>query len=100
MTLPGADGDGYHAYPVTGNEIYMKFPWVRDRARRAGSARARAASALALALVVGAAAGCSHLVLLHDPLTAAEHNDLGVAYETAGKDYAYAQSSDEAKVTS
>ena len=38
-------------------------------------------------LLVGLAAtlaGCSHLVVLHDPLTAAEHNDLGVAYESAG----------------
>jgi Tfp pilus assembly protein PilF len=25
--------------------------------------------------------GCSHLVVLHDPLSAAEHNDLGVVYE-------------------
>ena len=30
-------------------------------------------------------AGCSHLVLLHDPLSASEHNDLGVAYERSGK---------------
>ena len=22
--------DGYHAYPVTGNEIYMKFPSVKE----------------------------------------------------------------------
>lgn len=29
--------------------------------------------------------GCAHLVLLHDPLTANEHNDLGVAYESGGK---------------
>jgi Flp pilus assembly protein TadD len=29
--------------------------------------------------------GCSHLVLLHDPLSANEHNDLGVAYERNGK---------------
>ena len=27
-------------------------------------------------------AGCSHIVVLHDPLTAAEHNDLGVVYES------------------
>lgn len=26
--------------------------------------------------------GCAHLVLLHDPLTANEHNDLGVVYES------------------
>ena len=29
--------------------------------------------------------GCAHLVLLHDPLTASEHNDLGVAYESGGQ---------------
>ena len=32
-----------------------------------------------------ALAGCSHIVILHDPLTATEHGDLGVAYESAGK---------------
>jgi Flp pilus assembly protein TadD len=32
-----------------------------------------------------ALAGCAHLVLLHDPLTASEHNDLGVAYESSGQ---------------
>jgi len=31
--------------------------------------------------LAAALASCSHLVVLHDPLTAAEHNDLGVAYE-------------------
>jgi len=36
-------------------------------------------------LLAGALAGCSHIVVLNDPLTAAEHNDLGVAYESAGK---------------
>jgi Flp pilus assembly protein TadD len=35
--------------------------------------------------VVAALAGCAHLVLLHDPLTASEHNDLGVAYESSGQ---------------
>jgi len=30
------------------------------------------------------ASGCSHLVMLHDPLSAPEHNDLGVAYEHSG----------------
>jgi Flp pilus assembly protein TadD len=41
---------------------------------------------LALTLVVAAGlAGCAHLVLLHDPLTASEHNDLGVAYESSGE---------------
>jgi tetratricopeptide (TPR) repeat protein len=29
--------------------------------------------------------GCSRIVLLHDPLTAQEHNDLGVAYESTGR---------------
>ena len=29
-------------------------------------------------------AGCGHLVVLHDPLSASEHNDLGVAYEARG----------------
>ena len=34
---------------------------------------------------VAALAGCAHLVVLHDPLTASEHNDLGVAYESSGQ---------------
>ena len=38
-----------------------------------------------LALMALWAAGCSHIVVLHDPLTAVEHNDLGVAYEQAGR---------------
>jgi Flp pilus assembly protein TadD len=42
----------------------------------------RIAALVALLLL----AGCSHLVLLHDPLSAPEHTDLGVAYETAGQD--------------
>lgn len=45
-------------------------------------------NAARLALVLAALtvlAGCSHLVLLHDPLSASEHNDLGVAYERSGK---------------
>ena len=29
--------------------------------------------------------GCAHLVVLHDPLTAREHNDLGVVYESGGQ---------------
>lgn len=29
--------------------------------------------------------GCSRIVVLHDPLSAPEHNDLGVAYEAEGK---------------
>ncbi len=43
---------------------------------------AAGAVALACAVIVGA---CSHLVILHDALTAAEHNDLGVAYEAQGE---------------
>ena len=39
----------------------------------------------ALLLAAVALAGCGHLVVLHDPLTAAEHNDLGVAYERSGQ---------------
>ena len=40
----------------------------------------------ALALVsVASLASCSHFVVLHDPLTASEHNDLGVAYESTGQ---------------
>jgi Flp pilus assembly protein TadD len=40
--------------------------------------------ALTLGVVISLA-GCAHLVLLHDPLTASEHNDLGVAYESSGQ---------------
>lgn len=29
--------------------------------------------------------GCAHLVVLHDPLSAIEHNDLGVVYEARGQ---------------
>jgi Flp pilus assembly protein TadD len=36
-------------------------------------------------VVVTALTGCAHLVVLHDPLTAREHNDLGVAYESSGQ---------------
>ena len=42
--------------------------------------RLSAAAVAAIAL-----AGCAHLVVLHDPLTAVEHNDLGVAYEAGGQ---------------
>jgi len=41
--------------------------------------------ALTLVVLAATLAGCSHIVVLNDPLTAAEHNDLGVAYESAGK---------------
>ena len=34
---------------------------------------------------VFALTGCAHLVVLRDPLTASEHNDLGVAYESSGQ---------------
>ena len=40
---------------------------------------------LAGVLAIVALSGCSHLVVLHDPLTATEHNDLGVAYESTGR---------------
>lgn len=43
-----------------------------------------ALAALALAAVTPLA-GCAHLVVLHDPLTASEHNNLGVAYEMKGE---------------
>ncbi len=40
------------------------------------------AAALAATIALG---GCAHLVVLRDPLTASEHNDLGVAYEASGQ---------------
>jgi Flp pilus assembly protein TadD len=43
------------------------------------------AVAVAVAAVTSALAGCAHLVVLRDPLTAGEHNDLGVAYESGGQ---------------
>ena len=54
--------------------------------RVAGTHRAEArtvklAACLGAALLMWASAGCSHLVVLHDPLTAPEHNDLGVIHE-------------------
>ena len=50
------------------------------------SARAaRGLGVFAAALATVALGGCAHLVVLHDPLTASEHNDLGVAYESAGQ---------------
>jgi Flp pilus assembly protein TadD len=57
---------------------------VRGQARHAGARR----HARALALAAGAllfAAGCGRFVILHDPLTAPEHVDLGVSYERAGR---------------
>jgi Flp pilus assembly protein TadD len=35
--------------------------------------------------LVAALTGCAHLVVLHDPLSASEHGDLGVAYEARGQ---------------
>jgi Flp pilus assembly protein TadD len=52
--------------------------------RAARTARAAAALA-ALAALMLAGAACSRIVVLHDPLSAEEHNDLGVAYESAGQ---------------
>ena len=41
---------------------------------------------LLLALVTSPGlTSCAHLVILHDPLTASEHGDLGVAYESGGQ---------------
>lgn len=48
-------------------------------------ALAGAARSLALAALIAVVPGCSHFVVLNDPLTAAEHNDLGVAYESSGE---------------
>ena len=44
----------------------------------------RIAAAL-LIVAVAAAPGCSRIVILHDPLSPAEHNDLGVAYQREGR---------------
>jgi Flp pilus assembly protein TadD len=41
--------------------------------------------ALAFLLALGAAGGCAHFVVLHDALTANEHNDLGVVYQSHGQ---------------
>jgi len=62
----------------------------------------RACAAIAVALCLG---GCSHLVVLHDPLTAPEHNDLGLSYERGGdarlarKEYRHALKIDRHFVT-
>jgi len=57
--------------------------------RRAIHSTPRAPLALAAACGLAACglviAGCAHFVILHDPLSAAEHNDLGVAYEQRGE---------------
>src|SRR2546427_11957567 len=54
------------------------------RGRRAGACGASMKSVM-VAVATLALVGCGHLVVLNDPLTAAEHNDLGVAYERAGQ---------------
>lgn len=47
---------------------------------------ARRAKPIGLLLTLAATwTGCAHLVVLHDPLTGSEHNDLGVAYEAGGQ---------------
>jgi Flp pilus assembly protein TadD len=45
----------------------------------------RALAVVLGATLVAALAGCSHFVVLNDPLTASEHNDLGVVYESSGQ---------------
>ena len=47
--------------------------------------RVRSVMISATLVALTALAGCAHLVVLHDPLTASEHNDLGVAYESSGQ---------------
>jgi len=50
-----------------------------------GSIAWRRARALAAVLAFVAAGGCAHFVVLHDALTADEHNDLGVVYQSRGQ---------------
>jgi len=38
-----------------------------------------------LSLFLSGLLSCSHIVILHDPLSAEEHNDLGVVYEQKGE---------------
>jgi len=52
---------------------------------RARAAAGRAGLVLALAVSAATVAACSRIVVLHDPLSAPEHNDLGVAYEAEGR---------------
>jgi tetratricopeptide (TPR) repeat protein len=49
-----------------------------------GRAATRRATLAWLVIALLAAPGCAHFVILHDSLNAAEHNDLGVAYEAGG----------------
>jgi Flp pilus assembly protein TadD len=51
----------------------------------AAARRSRAGAAALAVAALAALAGCSHLVILHDPLGADEHADLGVAYEARGE---------------
>jgi Flp pilus assembly protein TadD len=37
------------------------------------------------ALFLSGLLSCSHIIILHDPLSAEEHNDLGVSYEQKGE---------------
>jgi Flp pilus assembly protein TadD len=50
-----------------------------------GARALRRAAALAMVAALVALGGCSHIVVLHDPLGASEHNDLGVTYEAHGE---------------
>ena len=52
------------------------------RALMSGSGARRLPMLLLALTSIAALAGCAHFVILHDPLTASEHNDLGVAYES------------------
>jgi len=55
---------------------------MRTLVPRLGMIAMVAARAIALAIALQ---GCAHLVVLRDPLSASEHNDLGVAYEAGGQ---------------
>ena len=64
---------------MTAQDSSSSIAAFHSAARRRGGWLALAALA---ATLVG---GCGHLVILRDPLSAAEHNDLGVAYERKGE---------------
>ncbi len=49
------------------------------------STRAAGVRLLVAGGAFAALSSCAHLVILHDPLSAVEHNDLGVAYEAGGQ---------------
>jgi Flp pilus assembly protein TadD len=49
------------------------------------STRTAGVRLLVAGFAIAALSGCAHLVILHDPLSAVEHNDLGVAYEAGGQ---------------